>query len=96
MWVENVNRSSPTKFVPVKDSRICSEHFSADMFEERHGEKAVLKPYAVITLLRHYKQQEHTKLVCPTRKIERHLMGMVAKKFTLIRNQFYCNKFING
>ena len=26
-------------------------HFSADMFEEHHGEKAVLKPYAVITLL---------------------------------------------
>ncbi len=47
MWVENVNRSRPTKFVPVKDSRICSEHFSADMFEEGHGEKAVLKPYAV-------------------------------------------------
>ena len=47
MWVENVNRSRPTNFVPVKDSRICSEHFSADMFEEGHGKKAVLKPYAV-------------------------------------------------
>ncbi len=54
MWVENVNRSRPTKFVPVKDSRICSEHFSADMFEEGHGEKAVLKPYAVPTVFKQH------------------------------------------
>jgi hypothetical protein len=47
MWVENVNggRCEQSKFVPVKDSHICSEHFSADMFEESHGEKAVLNPY---------------------------------------------------
>ena len=44
-----MNSSRPTKFVPVKDSRIYSEHSSADMFEEGHGEKALLKPYAVIT-----------------------------------------------
>ena len=54
MWVENVNRGrcEQTKFVPVKDSRLCSEHFSAEMFEESRGEKAVLKPYAVPTIFK--------------------------------------------
>ena len=52
IWVENVNKNRPAKFVPVKDSRICSEHFSADMFEDGHGGKAVLKSYAVPTIFK--------------------------------------------
>ena len=48
VWVKNENKGGPAKFVQVKDSRICSEHFSADMFEvDGRGGKAVLKPYAV-------------------------------------------------
>ena len=27
VWVKNENKGGPAKFVPVKDSRICSEHF---------------------------------------------------------------------
>ena len=52
-WVKNVNKGGPAKFVPVKDSHICSKHFSADMFEEDgRGVKAVLKPYAVPTIFK--------------------------------------------
>ena len=70
-------------------------HFSADMLEEHHGEKAVLKPYAVITLLALQTTKAH-KIGVPNKEdwasSVQHLTGMVAKKFTLIRNQFYCNK----
>ena len=31
---KNVNKGGSAKFVPVKDSRTCSKHFSADVFEE--------------------------------------------------------------
>ena len=55
VWVKNENKGGPAKFVPVKDmfSRICSEHYSADMFEEHgRGGKAVLEPYAVPTIFK--------------------------------------------
>ena len=53
IWVKNVNKGGPAKFVPGKDSCICSEHFSADTFEEDGcGRKAVLKPYAVPTIFK--------------------------------------------
>ena len=50
---KNVNKGGPAKFVPLKDSRICSKHFSADVFEENgRGGKAALKPYAVPTIFK--------------------------------------------
>ena len=52
IWLENVNQNSPVKFVPTKQSRICSEHFSLDMFEEG-GVRVILKPYAVPTIFPH-------------------------------------------
>ena len=52
VWVKN-EKGGPAKFVPVKDSRICLEHFTANMFEEDgRGGKAVLKPYAVPTIFK--------------------------------------------
>ena len=53
IWVKNANKGGPAKFVPRKDSRICSEHFSSDMFEEDgRGGKAILKPFAVPTIFK--------------------------------------------
>ena len=52
IWLENVNQNSPVKFAPTKQSRICSEHFSLDMFEEG-GVRVILKPYAVPTIFPH-------------------------------------------
>ena len=40
----------PVKFVPMKNSRLCSKHFSADMFEKGYSQRPVLKPYAVPTI----------------------------------------------
>ena len=42
----------PVKFVPGKDSLLCSKHFSADMFYIKDGcrQKAKLKPFAVPTM----------------------------------------------
>ena len=34
LWLENVNKDAPVKFVPGKGSRVCSKHFSLDMFKE--------------------------------------------------------------
>ena len=49
IWLENVNRNAREKFVLTTQSRICSEHFSLDMFEEG-GDRVILKPYAVPTI----------------------------------------------
>ena len=51
-WVEEINKHVPVKFVPCKDSLLCSEHFSADMFYINDGcrQKAKLKPFAVPTM----------------------------------------------
>ena len=48
-WVEEINKHVPVKFVPGKDSLLCCEHFSADMFYVKDGwrQKAKLKPFAV-------------------------------------------------
>ena len=40
----------PVKFVPMKNSRLCSKHFSADMFEKGYSQRPVLKPNAVPTI----------------------------------------------
>ena len=40
----------PVKFVPMKNSRLCSKDFSADIFEEDYSQRPVLKPYAVPTI----------------------------------------------
>ena len=51
MWVENISSLMPVKFVPMKSSRVCSKHFSADMFEKAcYSQRATLKPYAVPTI----------------------------------------------
>ena len=34
LWLENVNKDAPVKFVPGKGSHVCSKHFSPDMFKE--------------------------------------------------------------
>ncbi len=34
IWVENISKLMQVKFVPMKNSRLCSKHFSADMFEK--------------------------------------------------------------
>jgi hypothetical protein len=39
----------PVKFVPMKNSRLCSKNVSADMFEKGCSQRPVLKPYAVPT-----------------------------------------------
>ena len=65
IWIENVNsqnRNGLTRFAPVKDSRICSKHFSADMFVEGHCGKAVLKPYAVPTIFNQLVQAENQEV----------------------------------
>ena len=51
-WLEAINKHVPVKFVPCKDSLLCSEHFSADMFYIKDGcrQKAKLKPFAVPTM----------------------------------------------
>jgi hypothetical protein len=49
IWVKNVNRNAPVKFVPTTASRICSEHFSADMIGES-GQRVMLKPNALPTI----------------------------------------------
>ena len=53
IWLERVNRNSPVKFAPTSGSRICSEHFSMDMFE-KGGQRMNLKPYAVPTIFPKY------------------------------------------
>ncbi len=50
IWVENISKLMPVKFVPMKNSRLCSKHFSADMFEKGYSQRTVLKPYAVPTI----------------------------------------------
>ena len=47
-----MNKHAPVKFVPTKSSRLCSEHFSADMFEKGYRQKVVLKPDAVPTIFK--------------------------------------------
>ena len=32
-WVQGLNSCSPVEIVPVQDSRVCSEHFSTEMFD---------------------------------------------------------------
>ena len=51
-WVEEINKHVPVKFAPCKDSLLCCEHFSADMFYIKDGcrQKAKLKPFAVPTM----------------------------------------------
>ena len=52
IWLENVNKNSPVKFVPTKQSRISSEHFSLDMFEEGRV-RVILKPCVVPKIFPH-------------------------------------------
>ena len=49
LWLENVNKDAPVKFVPGKGSRVCSKHFSSDMFKEGK-QKTILKHNAVPTI----------------------------------------------
>ena len=49
LWLEKVNKDAPVRFVPGKESRLCSKHFSSDMFKE--GKKrAILRRNAVPTI----------------------------------------------
>ena len=51
MWVENINKVTLVKFVPTNKSRLCSKHFSADMFAKTgYSKRTVLKPNAVPTI----------------------------------------------
>ena len=49
LWLENVIKDAPVKFVPGKGSRVCSKHFSPDMFKE-DKKRAILKHNAVPTI----------------------------------------------
>ena len=49
LWVKNFNKDAPVKFVPVKGSRLCSKHFSSNMFKEG-GKRAILKRNAIPTI----------------------------------------------
>ena len=44
-----MNNAAAVKFVPTEVTRLCSEHFSADMKDEG-GQKVILKPFAVPTI----------------------------------------------
>jgi hypothetical protein len=44
---EEYKQTYASKFVPMKNSRLCSKHFSADIFEKDYSQRPVLKPYAV-------------------------------------------------
>ena len=50
----------------MQDSRVCSEHFSAEMFDYcgLHGEKAVLKSNAVPTIFEN--PELHSEQATPT------------------------------
>ena len=49
IWVENVNRDAAVKFIPTKGSRLCSEHFSANVLQMTE-QKVTLLPDAVPTI----------------------------------------------
>ena len=49
LGLENVNKDAPVKFDSGKGSRVCSKHFSSDMFKEGK-KKAILKHNAVPTI----------------------------------------------
>ena len=49
LWVKNVNKDAPVKFVPVKGSRLCSKHFISNMFKEG-GKRAILTRNAIPTI----------------------------------------------
>ena len=51
LWVENISKLMPVKFFPTKSSRLCSKHFSVDMFEKAsYSKRIALKPYALPTI----------------------------------------------
>ena len=49
IWLENVNKNSPAKFVPTKQSHISSERFSLDMFDKGRV-RVILEPCVVPTI----------------------------------------------
>ena len=50
-WVESINKFMQVKFVPTSKSRLCSKHFSADMFQKAgYSKRIVLKSHAVPTI----------------------------------------------
>lgn len=67
IWLENVNKHAPVKFVPTKSSCLCSEHFTADMFYKKgnHGSRAVLKPSAVPTIFNQWLSQVSLSAIKP-------------------------------
>ena len=52
----------------MQDNLVCSEHFSAEMFDNYglHGEKAVLKSNAVQTILENPELHTHSEQATPT------------------------------
>ena len=66
-WVQGLNSCSPAEIVPVQDSRVCSEHFSTEMFDNKYGllgEKAVLKSNAVPRIFEN--PELHSEQATPT------------------------------
>ena len=80
IWLENVNKNSPVTFVPTKQGRICSEHFSLDMFEEG-GVRVILKPFAVPTIFPHSQ-------VC----MRLHILSIIKVKSLISFNQQQSNQ----
>ena len=54
LWLEKVNKDAPVRFVPGKESRLCSKHFSSDMFKE--GKKRVILKRNAVPTLNSYSQ----------------------------------------
>ena len=61
-----IKSCSPVEIVPVQDSRVCLEHFNAEMFDNYglHSEKAVLKSNAVPTIFEN--PELHSERATPT------------------------------
>ena len=63
-WVESINKFMQVKFVPTSKSRLCSKHFSADMFQKAgYSKRTVLKSHAVPTIFYECFVQVHTVLL---------------------------------
>ena len=53
-WLENVKTNASVWFIPRKDGRLCSEHFSVDMVQQV-GQRMMLLPDAVPTIFQNFK-----------------------------------------
>ena len=79
IWVDNINKHAPEKFVPRESSRLCSAHFSSDLFEKGYSQKTMLKPYAVPTLF-----DQSPAQVCYTPRFHN-----IEHSYTLLKLSYY-------